>query len=233
LGLSHALDANAYLIVHAGQATLIDSGAGPWIVETVERLLTSLQLKGPSRLLLTHGHADHSGGAAALKERWPKLEVYAGAALIERMSRDDDPVSLERARAAGVYPADYRFALPVVDRALVGGEWFPLGEVRISVLATPGHTSEHVVFHVAGGTDTLLFTGDHVFTGGYVSVEPIPTCDVMAYAESMRQLAQVSYDGLLPGHLGPRLDDQGRSVRRAVEYFGMLRMPPDLGNVLR
>lgn len=233
LGLSHTLDANTYLLVHRGQALLIDSGAGPWIVETLEPLLRTLDVTDLSRVLLTHGHADHSGGAAALKERWPDIEVCAGAALVERLGRDEDPVSLERARAAGAYPGDYRFSLPQVDRPLIGGECLKLGDLSVSVLATPGHATEHVVFRVEGRETTLLFTGDHVFAGGYVAIEPIPECDVMAYAASMRSLAQVPYDALLPGHLRPRLDDRGVSVRRAAQAFDTLRIPPDLGGVLR
>lgn len=229
LGLTSPLDCNAYLIVDAGRSALIDAGADGLIAARVEALCRDLGCAPPEVLLLTHGHADHSGGAAACKVRWPRMAVCAGAALAELLAGDPDPVSLERARRAGGYPRDYVWTPPPLDRLLCGGEVLPIGTVSLRVLASPGHAAEHMAYLLEREARGIaLFSGDHLFPGGSIALEPIPGADVLAYADSMRRVAETSYTALFPGHLMPKLDDCGRSVRLAAERFARLGVPPNL-----
>ena len=79
-------------------------------------------------LFLTHGHADHSGGAADLRERFG-LETYAGAATAKMVEAGDTAgISLERAIAGGVYPADYRYRACPIDTVVAAGS--PLRSAR-------------------------------------------------------------------------------------------------------
>ena len=78
--LSDAFDCNVFMIAAGDQWLLFDSGAG----RNPERLSEILAEDGidPAairHLFVTHGHADHSGGAADLRERL-RLTTYAGAA---------------------------------------------------------------------------------------------------------------------------------------------------------
>ena len=84
----------------------------------------------------THWHPDHTGGNMLLKERY-------GATV----------------RAPGRKPP-----LPGVDVVVEGGDSFMLGNHHVDVIATPGHTLEHVVFHVPDAD--ACFVGDTIFTLG-------------------------------------------------------------------
>ena len=66
LGISNAYDCNVFLIDGGSELALIDAGCG----YDVEPILGNIRSAGfePTRvrrLLLTHAHADHCGGAAA------------------------------------------------------------------------------------------------------------------------------------------------------------------------
>src|SRR5690606_19135571 len=90
---------------------LIDTGAGV----DPERLVRNLAAAGvpPDRLqavCLTHAHADHAGGVAALAER-TGAAFYAAepeAGLIA--DGDEEKLGLTAAKLVGTYPAGYRFS---------------------------------------------------------------------------------------------------------------------------
>ncbi|HVI26536.1 MAG TPA: hydroxyacylglutathione hydrolase [Xanthomonadaceae bacterium] len=109
-------------------AVVVDPGeAGP-VLAAAEAGLR------PALLLLTHHHADHIGGAAALLERWPGLPVYGP---------DDDRIHLPFTRVAD-------------------GDVVDCPPWRFQVLAVPGHTRSHLAFvghgHLFCG-DTLFSLG--------------------------------------------------------------------------
>jgi glyoxylase-like metal-dependent hydrolase (beta-lactamase superfamily II) len=70
-----------------------------------------------------------------------------------------------------------------------------------TVLATPGHTANHVCL-VAGG---LCFTGDTVLGAGSVFIQP-GEGSLVAYLESLRRLRALDLEVLCPGH-GPYVHD--------------------------
>lgn len=94
----------------------------------------NLQLE---KIWITHGHADHAGGAQALRE--------ASGAPIEGPHPDDlfwieqIPAAAESWGLAGA-----RAFTP--DRWLDQGDTVQVGDVRFEVLHCPGHTPGHVVF---------------------------------------------------------------------------------------
>ncbi|WP_306252852.1 hydroxyacylglutathione hydrolase [Parvularcula sp. IMCC14364] len=90
-----------------------------------------------SHIWNTHWHPDHTGGNSALKEHW-NCEVIGPAAEAGR--------------------------IPAADRLVEGGETVRLGDVSASVIATPGHTTGHIVFHLPG--EQVAFVGDTLFALG-------------------------------------------------------------------
>lgn len=88
-------------------------------------------------ILITHHHADHTGGLAELKEA-------TGCTAIG-----------PRADAARI---------PGLDRTVVDGDTFPFGTLQATVLATPGHTSGHISYWFSEAR--ALFCGDTLFALG-------------------------------------------------------------------
>lgn len=117
------------LVDDDGNAVIVDPGdAAPVLAATGLGLW-------PAGVLLTHHHADHVGGVAALRQRWPDLPIYA--------------------------PEDPRIA-DATER-IGEGSRFSLNGWDFAVMAVPGHTSSHVAYHGAGDHvfcgDTLFSMG--------------------------------------------------------------------------
>ncbi|MCY0877938.1 MAG: MBL fold metallo-hydrolase [Firmicutes bacterium] len=228
MGLSNPYDANTYLICDGKEACLIDAAATPDIGEHVYTLCSHMGIT-LKWVFLTHGHADHAGGVIGIRHFFPSVQVFAGPTLMQRWVETEDPISLERAKRAGVYPPDFFVEQPAVDRELHDGEQFLMSRCRIVAWHTPGHAPEHMVYSViTEDGHTLLFAGDHIFPGGFVAIEPIPECSVVDYANSMKRLESIPHEALFAGHLCPTLMDGGRSVKKALQYFDALWVPPSL-----
>jgi len=59
------------LRVPGGDATLIDTGPGPWTGRRLARVLSRRGVREPVHLIITHAHSDHAGGWATLARLWP------------------------------------------------------------------------------------------------------------------------------------------------------------------
>jgi glyoxylase-like metal-dependent hydrolase (beta-lactamase superfamily II) len=79
------------------------------------------------------------------------------------------------------------------------GQVLTSGTATLSVVATPGHTADHVAFFAAG--DGALFTGDAVLGRGTSVIDP-PEGDLVAYVRSLRRMRELAPRTIYPGH-GP------------------------------
>jgi hydroxyacylglutathione hydrolase len=107
-----------------------------------------------TRIWLTHGHFDHAGAAAELRER-------TGVA-VEGPHRDDQfwlDLIEEGSRRYGL--SGVRNVVP--DRYLEDGDALDFEGVRFDVSHTPGHTPGHVVIHNKDAK--IAFVGDVLFAG--------------------------------------------------------------------
>jgi hydroxyacylglutathione hydrolase len=117
-----------WLLVRDGRAAVVDPGDPEPVIERLESL--GLQLE---TILITHHHADHQGGVAALQARWqaevfgPEIESITGC-----------------------------------NRSLSGGETITVLGQQVKVMAVPGHTLGHLAYYVPGALfcgDTLFGAG--------------------------------------------------------------------------
>lgn len=94
-----------------GRALVVDPGAAAPVFSALGDL-------PPHAILLTHHHADHTGGVAELLARWPDTAVYA--------------------------PRDARIVQ--ATRRIDEGDAIAIGPWQFQVLAVPGHTRSHVAY---------------------------------------------------------------------------------------
>lgn len=103
-------------------------------------------------------------------------------------------------RLAEMTGATVRAARPAEGmQHLRDGEVVRSGATSLSVLATPGHSSDHVAFFAPG--DGALFTGDSVLGRGTSVIDP-PEGDLVTYMRSLHRMRELRPRTIYPGH-GP------------------------------
>jgi glyoxylase-like metal-dependent hydrolase (beta-lactamase superfamily II) len=221
-------DCHVFLVAAGAEAALVDCGTGlatDTILRNVEQVCPAGRV---GRLLVTHYHADHAGGAASLRARTGAAVALDEGVAWALRGGDEQATSLAAARWVGVYPGDYRLAPCEVDLPVRDGDRFEVGDVRVTAVASPGHCDGHVCWLLETGERTALFSGDCVFAGGRVSVQAIHDCRLDAYARTSARLAELPVDALLPGHLELELEGGAASLRAAAEPFARLVPPPNI-----
>jgi glyoxylase-like metal-dependent hydrolase (beta-lactamase superfamily II) len=228
-GLSDDYDCHVYLLDGGSQAALIDAGGGrdvPSIISNIED--DGVPLERIRYLLLTHGHADHSGGAAGLREALDLRVLASHEVAAYLRAGDERGISLDVARNAGVYPPDFPFCPCPVDDELSDGQQVVIGDCHLTVMETPGHAAGCLCLVMERAGRQHLFSGDTLFFGGRILLQNIPDCDLQAHLRSIERLSTLSVDVFLPGHRGFALRDGQRHIDAAMQMLKRLGVPPNL-----
>ncbi len=214
--LGGRLPVGVWLVRHDAGWTVIDAGAPGFEDVVIQQIMAATGGKPPNRLILTHGHGDHGAAAERMVDLWG-LPVAAG--------RLDIPYILGPTPYRRVQPAWWGYRL--LQRSgpcLIGRNvQLPLDEGMevdgMRVYHVPGHAPGMVaLLHHA---DRALIAAD---TFGNISGrlgEPIKvfTYDPALNRQSMRRLAQLDFDHLLPSHGPPLLGDGKARAQAVVEKF--------------
>lgn len=178
---------NCYVVVdtESGEALIVDAASNaPAIVRIVDAARVRAVELGraeitPTAILTTHGHHDHWGALAEIKQHYsvPSIAGAADAASI--------PVSS--------------------DRTVVDGDTLRLGNTEITIIGLRGHTPGSVALAISVEDEPVrLITGDSLFPGG-----PGKTNSPQEFASLMDDLEARIFDRfddstvVYPGHGKP------------------------------
>lgn len=228
--LTNNLDCHVYLVHDGDDAVIVDAGAGVDIGPILAQIDRSgVPRSAIRRLLLTHAHGDHAGGARALHNALG-LKVHASQRASQYVRDGDErAISLDRAREPGGYPEDYAFAACPVAGELRDGDRLTVGSLEIEVIETPGHCGGHLSYllHRPGGTD--LFAGNAIFALGRILLQYIWDCSVVDSCESVKRLTAIRPDGLFPGHGAVSIERGWMHLYSAMEDIQRMLPPPQFG----
>ena len=226
--LSTVGDCNAFAVETSAGLVLFDAGTGidP---EAQQRALAAAGFpEGPKHLFLTHGHADHAGGASALASRYAAV-VYAGPITADWLGAGNEAkISLPSARRGGVYPPGYVYRPVQVDHVVTEGATILLGDVEITPVATPGHSADHWSYVVGVDGRSTLIAGDALFAGGTVILQDTWDSSVAQTCASIRRMRTLAFDAMLSGHGPPVLSDAVSHVDIAMQRIDRLLPPLNL-----
>jgi hydroxyacylglutathione hydrolase len=227
--LSHRLDCHTYVVDGGDELVLIDAGFGPGTDEILANMRgDGLDPARVGKIVVTHYHADHAGGCAAMA-RATGAEVWAAAEAADAIrTADADRIGLTWAQSFGFYPADYVLEPSDVAHAFGDDERIPAGSLQLEAISTPGHCDGHYVVRLAGRERSYLFASDLVFWGGAIILQNVPDANLQAYAASMNRVAGLEFDALLPGHHMISMTNGKRHVEVAARDFNRIGLPRDL-----
>jgi hydroxyacylglutathione hydrolase len=170
----------------------------------VEAILKAIEKSGVTieKILLTHGHIDHAGGAAELAERLG-VEIEG--------PHTEDLFLLEALPQSGAQYGMRGVRAVTPDRWLKEGDTVTVGDLIFEILETPGHTPGSVVFFERG--NRFLLGGDVLFKGS-VGRTDFPRGDHATLLSSIRSKLYPLGDDVmfLPGHGQPgRIGEERRT----------------------
>ena len=203
------------------QVTLVDMGvasSGPKVMAALASIGS-----GPAdvtRLMLTHAHADHAGGAAYVAERTGlEFGIHAEDADFARAGKN--PPRDPRFRLGRLMTrTDRGFAAVPVGETFTDGQVVPFAG-GLEVVHTPGHSPGHAAYlHRESG---VLITGDSIFNvlGLRWSIKAFCT-DFRMSQETAVRLAELDYTTAAFTH-GAHLSDRPREhIRTFLTDKGFL-----------
>lgn len=144
-------ETNCYLLRSnktANDCMVVDPGL------EVEQLLDFIKRHklNPAAVVLTHGHIDHIGGVAELRENYPDVKVYIHKLDAEMLENGYSNLSAMMGGAFSTNPADF---------LLEDGSVIEQTGVKLQVLHTPGHTPGGICLY--SRNEEIVFTNDTLF----------------------------------------------------------------------
>lgn len=146
-------DGCVYLL-DLGELVLIDTGAG-WSVDRIIKNIEGLGFDpgNLSRILLTHCHIDHIGGAPEIKKRFGS-KIYAHKLDAPPIENGDQILTAATWYQATFPPTSVDVKLNSLEEIL------EIGEEKIICLHTPGHTPGSICIYLDRDGKKILFAQD-------------------------------------------------------------------------
>jgi hydroxyacylglutathione hydrolase len=174
---------NCYLVFYEDEAWIIDPG------EDVESIISGLNLNDYklNGIINTHGHFDHIGAVADIKEKYnipfflhSKDKRLATQGNLYRRMVGDNKI----------------YKTPIIDGYLDDVPFLKLKNHKIMIHHTPGHTNGGVCFEIG----EILFAGD-MLLGNNSSLSTLPGANKELMSLSLRYIFE-NFKGFLiyPGH---------------------------------
>jgi hydroxyacylglutathione hydrolase len=198
-----AFDGNVYLILDK-RPILVDAGmmAGPTL-KNIKKFIDPAKIE---MIVLTHCHHDHSGAAPALKEatgaRLLLSEKEVGA-----VGDDLASVAYLFGEQAPVYE---------VDETLKEGMVLDIGEWKLQVLETPGHSLGSLCLFEKD--KKVLFSGDTVFPDGNIGRTDMCGGDTSQLVRSIERLTELDVSTMYPGHMEITSDNVNRQIQMSLRF---------------
>ncbi|QQK76657.1 MBL fold metallo-hydrolase [Salicibibacter cibarius] len=229
MNLTNHYDCNVFLLDGGKETAIIDAGAGmepEKILKNIEDI--GFKLSDVNYLFLTHGHADHIGGAKTIKENTGAKIVASDLTYKILKHGDEKNSSIDVAKKAGMYPKNYSIGTCEVDIVVKDKDEIRVGNFVLQALSTPGHCEGHLSFYFIQEQNKFLFGGDLVFYEGKVATQFINDCNVFKLGQSIKKMKDLNLDVLLPGHETVVLKEAQECIEKSWSYFEKLQLPPSI-----
>lgn len=202
-----ANDSNVYLIEDE-DPIIVDAGTGMYADTTLEEISRIVPLKKVGRIVLTHCHYDHIGGAGRFqKATGARLLLHEAEAL--PLKSGDSSLAITQMFGARLAKLDIE--------SLKEGQRLKCGSSELDVLHTPGHSPGSIVLHEKKGKSAVV--GDTVFCNGGVGRWDFPGGDLSKLIASLKRIQSLGIENMYPGHGSYAEGDAQQHLRLAAQYI--------------
>lgn len=204
------LGCNVYLIFDEGEWILIDIGYEESVDEIIE-LIRELDfpLSQCKLLVATHADVDHIQGLAKAHQI-VRAPVAAHQLAAEPLKRGDKLKTFAEIEAQGI---SMEMPSVEVETLLDDGDTIQVGDVRVEVWLTPGHTDSQLSFRIGD----LLLSGDNIYRDGCVgAIDAHHGSDLTAFIGSLQRIRESDVKWLLPSH-GPIFAKDDTLLDKTIE----------------
>ena len=228
---------NVYLIDCRGAWALIDTGMNtPDSVKTLEEAFATvgITLEDLDVLIGTHYHVDHFGTSAIIQQR-SGAKVFLHELELIRVNRVLEAAKVSSMQVSGARAFFLSHGFPV-DRFAPEGmrpSWFnsnqyspttspsafirdgdviPIGERRLEIIWTPGHSPGHCVIYLR--EEKVMVVGDHLLPKitPHVGLYPESAVNPLGdFLSSQRKIQAFDVELVLPAHGGVYHDHRHRA----------------------
>jgi glyoxylase-like metal-dependent hydrolase (beta-lactamase superfamily II) len=185
-----AYDSTIYYL-ETEKPILIDTGTGFRNKDTLERLAGIKSAEKLEKIILTHNHADHSGGAKELSNELNST-LYAHPA-------DAKPLVEGDGKTTGAVMFGFaQSKLSITE--LNDSDTIDCGDTTLTVHHTPGHSPGSITLY--DPESKSIFCGDLAFSDGGVGRWDLPGGNYKTLVKSYEKVLELDIDNFYPGH-GP------------------------------
>ena len=215
-------ESNVYLVDGKGEMAIIGGGMiyiAPDVISQIDEL--NIDPKKIKKAVILHSHFDHVGILPYLRKKWPWLEIIGSQRAKELLSKQKVIESIqfmnqivlekenmkERAQKLGLdFPALH------VDTVVKEGDIIDVGDLKLSVLEVPGHSSCSIALYEP--ELKALFASD---AGGIPMKKEVFTAansNFDKYMESLKKMSKLDIEIHLAEHFGAR---DGEDAKKFLE----------------
>lgn len=170
------LQTNCYLVISEDEVLIIDPGDD---ADYIQRILKDEEVK-PAKIIATHAHYDHILAAEELKQAFdiPFLMHKEDEFLLERMATSAEHFSKIKSGPP-----------PEIDEYLKNGDLLKIGNCKLKIISTPGHTPGSVSLY--NKEKKLVFAGDLIFAGGGIGRTDFSYADSSKLRQSINKIRKL------------------------------------------
>src|ERR1700716_1649314 len=216
------LGVNIYLIDGGTEYALIDVGFLDELADVLELIRQmNFSLSACKLILATHADADHTQGLARARDVL-KCKVAAHPKSVAPLQDGDEVLTYARIDAQNIHIPMPRCK---VDQAVDEGDVVEVGDRRLQVWSTPGHTAGQLSFRMGN----LLFSGDNIFKDSCVgAIDAHHGSNIPDFLQSLKRIKADNSEFLLPSH-GPVFRRDPNILQKAIDRLTQYQYMADFG----